>query len=279
MEQHLITIDLDGTTLNNDSKVSLLTIQTLRLLDRMGHMVCIVTGRPFRNSKDIYYQIGLQSPMVNFNGALCHFPDKEEWLGHYHNELDRELAFELFSRQDELGIDMLTVEGKDRLFSSTLNIPDSPFYPKDRAKIELLSRRSLTENPTALAIFCPEEKQAAVRDRVLDHYGDQVSIRTWGGILPLLEIVSVGINKAVGVKQIADFYHIPRELILAFGDENNDLEMLDYAGLGVAMANGTEEVKAIANDVTKYTNDQDGLAKYLIDYFGLQSHLPNYPAK
>ncbi|MGY4104295.1 Cof-type HAD-IIB family hydrolase [Ignavigranum ruoffiae] len=274
MEQHLITIDLDGTTLNNESKVSLLTIQTLRLLDRMGHMVCIVTGRPFRNSKDIYYQIGLQSPMVNFNGALCHFPDKAEWLGHYHNELDKELAFDLFSRQDELGIDMLTVEGKDRLFSSTLNIPDSPFYPKDRAKIELLSRRSLTENPTALAIFCPEEKQALVRDRVLEHYGDQVSIRTWGGILPLLEIVSVGINKAVGVKRIADFYHIPRQKILAFGDENNDLEMLDYAGLGVAMANGTEEVKAIANDVTEYSNQADGLAKYLIKYFDLQAYLP-----
>ena len=109
MEQHLIAIDLDGTTLNNDSKLSLLTIKTLRLLDRMGHLVCIVTGRPFRTSKDIYYQLGIQSPMVNFNGALCHFPDRPEWLGKYHEELDKEIAFKLFKDQDRFGIDMITV--------------------------------------------------------------------------------------------------------------------------------------------------------------------------
>lgn len=273
MEQHLISIDLDGTTLNNDSKLSLLTIQTLRLLSRMGHMICIVTGRPYRSSKDIYHQLGIASPLVNFNGALCHFPDNPNWLPSYHQDLDLEIAFELLAKQNELGINMLTVEGKDRLFSSTMNIPDSPFYPKDKDKIEVLNRQNLRQNPTALGVFCEESRQKEVRELILQAYGDKVSVRTWGGIMPVLEVVRLGINKAVGVDRIASFYHIPRKNILAFGDENNDIEMLDYAGLGVAMANATDEVKAVADDQTSLSNHQDGLADYLIKYFHLEKFI------
>lgn len=269
MHQHLIAIDLDGTTLNKASRVSPLTLQTLRALDALGHMVCIVTGRPYRTSKEIYHYLGIDSPIVNFNGALCHFPDRPQWLAYFHQELDRELAFDLLANQEKLNIDMIAVEGKDQLFTSTMNLPDSPFYPKDKAQIELLSRKTLKRNPTALAVFCALEQQETIRQQILREYGDKVSVRTWGGVMPVLEIVHEGINKAVGLAQIANFYHIPQDHILAFGDENNDLEMLEYAGLGVAMANATDEVKAIANDQTALTNDQDGLANYLIDYFHL----------
>jgi len=51
--------------------------------------------------------------------------------------------------------------------------------------------------------------------------------------------------------------------VIAFGDEHNDLELLEYAGWGVAMANGTEQLKGVANDVTEQTNEEDGLANYL----------------
>ena len=269
MKQHLITIDLDGTTLNNESKVSALTITTLRKLHDQGHMICIVTGRPYRSSKEIYRQIGIETPIVNFNGAFCHFPDYPDWLPAYHQELDKEMAFELMKHQEELEIDILAVEGRDKLFTTSTHIPESPFYPQDRSAIELLSRETLQQNPTALAVFCAIEKQETVRQRILDRYGDHVSVRTWGGVLPLLEVVQKGINKAIGVKAIADFYHIPQDHILAFGDENNDLEMIQYAGLGVAMQNATNEVKAIADDITPLSNHEDGLAHYLIKYFNL----------
>lgn len=268
-KRHLIAIDLDGTTLNNDSQVDPLTIATLRYLDQLGHLVCIVTGRPYRNSKHIYQQLAIHAPIVNFNGALCHYPGNDNWIPGYHHELDKEMAFELFANQDVLEIDLLAAEGRDQLYASSMNIPDSPFYPKESAKIELLSRESLTYNPTALTVFCGTEKQETVANRILEFYGDNVSVRTWGGILPVLEIVRKHINKAVGVKAIADFYHIPQDHIIAFGDENNDLEMLQYAGIGVAMANATDEIKGIADVITKESNHDQGLAKHLLDYFDL----------
>ncbi|EFR30895.1 Cof-type HAD-IIB family hydrolase [Eremococcus coleocola] len=270
MQQHLIAIDLDGTTLNDQSQLSEKTIETLRKLDQLGHLVCIVTGRPYRNSRDIYRQIGLDNPIVNFNGAYCHYPSRPAWLGGYHYELDKEIAFDLLTKQDELGIDMILAEGKEQLYSSNLNIPDSPFFPKDSNLIASLNRKSLLDNPTALTILCAESNMKVIEDRIIAHYGDSVSVRTWGGVLPLLEVIHAGIYKNRGVQAIADFYHIPLQNILAFGDENNDLEMLQYAGLGVAMKNAVPEVLAVADAVTDYTNDQDGLALFLEEYFNLK---------
>lgn len=269
MQQHLIAIDLDGTTLNNKSQLSRLTIQTLRLLSEQGHLVTIVTGRPFRNSADLYRQLNIQAPMINFNGALCHFPGQPNWLAGYHQDLDREIAFELFANQDKLDIDLLMAEGRDRLFTSSLNLPDSPYYPVDLATVDKLSRESLTFNPTALTIFSAEEKQTIIEHNINQAYGDYVSVRTWGGDLPVLEVVHKGINKAVGVQRISDFYRIPQSAIIAFGDEENDLEMLQFAGTGVAMKNGRSTVKAVADEETAFTNDQDGLAKHLIERFEL----------
>lgn len=269
MTQQLIAIDLDGTTLNNQSQLTDLTIKTLRKLSEMGHMIVIVTGRPFRTSIGIYQQLNIKTPMVNFNGAYCHFPNQEAWLPQYHLELDREIALEIFSHQEELEIDLICAEGINQLYTSSTKLPDSPFYPASDAKYVKLSRKSLTQNPTALTLFSREEKQASIQERILAKYGDIVSVRTWGGEFPVLEVVKKGINKSIGVKTIADFYHIPRQNIFAFGDEDNDLEMIDYVGRGVAMKNAIPKIKAIADDQTEWTNDQDGLAKYLINTFEL----------
>lgn len=84
----------------------------------------------------------------------------------------------------------------------------------------------------------------------------------------MIELIKSGINKAVGLEKITDYYGIPPERVIAFGDEDNDLEMLEFAGCGVAMGNGIEGVKSVANKVTK-SNEEDGIAVFLKDYFAL----------
>ncbi len=66
---------------------------------------------------------------------------------------------------------------------------------------------------------------------------------------------------------MADFYNIEQKDVIAFGDEFNDQEMIEYAGFGVAMKNGQPKVKAIADDVTDLDNNHDGLADYLENHF------------
>lgn len=266
MNQKLIAIDLDGTTLNNHSQLSPRTISTLDQIKNEGHIVMIATGRPYRNSKEFYDKLGLTSPLVNFNGALCHLPETKDF---YHKTLDLDLVTDLLEHQEDLGIDWISVEGKQRLYATYKEIPVNEFYPKDTHSTFISTATKLDEKPTALSLFMDEHKQEAIRLRIMERYGDLLSIRTWGGTLPCLEIVAPGIQKAVGVDEVARFYGIERKNILAFGDEDNDMEMIEYAGHGVVMSNGIDKLKNIANDITEFSNHDDGLAIYLENYFSL----------
>ena len=71
----------------------------------------------------------------------------------------------------------------------------------------------------------------------------------------------------MGVESIAAYYDIKPTNILAFGDEANDYEMIQYAGHGVMMKNGIDDLKNVADDITEFSNDENGLAKYLKNYF------------
>ena len=100
-------------------------------------------------------------------------------------------------------------------------------------------------------------------------HAELIEHRRWGAPFNIVEVVRKGLNKAVGVSLIAKDLNIPRERIIAFGDEDNDLEMIDYAGIGVAMGNGISELKNIANEVTG-TNNEDGIANFLIERLKLK---------
>ena len=269
MQQYLIAIDLDGTTLNNQSELTPYTIDVLRRVSDLGHLIVITTGRPFRNSHQYYEALGIESPMINLNGAYAHFPNKPTWAAAYEAELPLDAALKILEHQDELGVSLICAEGPNYVFASSYDLPDSPFFVIERDEITLMTEESLTFGPTSLSVFSSADDQQRIKETILRYYGDQIDVDIWGGSLPFLEVVQKGVNKAYGLKRVADFYHIPTSHIMAFGDQHNDLTMIAYAGHGVAMANAIEPLKAIANDVTGFSNDEDGLAKYLVNFFQL----------
>ena len=91
MGRKLVGIDLDRTTLNDAGNISIKTRQTIQKMQQAGHVVAIITGRPVRLSMDIYQQLGLKSPMINFNGSLVKFLIKWE---HAYFTADCEIAFD-----------------------------------------------------------------------------------------------------------------------------------------------------------------------------------------
>ncbi|MEJ7197678.1 HAD-IIB family hydrolase, partial [Staphylococcus epidermidis] len=88
-------------------------------------------------------------------------------------------------------------------------------------------------------------------------YAENIEHRRWGAPFPVIEIVKRGINKARGIEQVRQFLNIDPQHIIAFGDEDNDIEMIKYAQHGVAMDNGLQELKDIANETT-FSNNDDG---------------------
>ena len=263
LNKKLIAIDLDGTTLNQDSMITSKTKETLKKAINAGHHVSIATGRPFRMSHQFYQQLELTTPMVNFNGALVHIPN-QHWDGERETLINREIAFEILSQKKQLNLDFIAAENRDTFFIDSFDFFDEKIIASSRpGEKNLLSPKNLTTNPTSLLVRTDKRFAGAVSAELTRQFGSYVDVRTWGGPTAILEIVSKGIQKAKGVQEIANYLSIDQKDVIAFGDEHNDLELLDYAGWGVAMANGTDQLKGIANDVTPLSNQEDGLAVYL----------------
>ena len=263
LNKKLIAIDLDGTTLNPESIITSKTQETLRKAIDGGHHVSIATGRPYRMSYQYYQQLELTTPMVNFNGALVHIPN-QQWAGEQETLINKEIVFEILAQKNQLNLDFIAAENRDTFFIDTFDFFDAKFFASPNPKPEnLLSPRNLTTNPTSLLIRTEKQYAEQVSAELTRQFGKHVDVRTWGGPMAILEIVSKGIEKAKGIHQVANYLSIEQKDVIAFGDEHNDLELLEYAGWGVAMANGTEQLKGVANDVTEQTNEEDGLANYL----------------
>ncbi|HEY9576893.1 MAG TPA: HAD-IIB family hydrolase, partial [Pseudobacillus sp.] len=123
-------------------------------------------------------------------------------------------------------------------------------------------RRILIDDPTCMLIHATEATAPLIRDHLSEVHAEVIHHRRWTAPWHVIELVKLGLNKAVGIQRAAADLNIPKERIIAFGDEDNDLEMIEYAGTGVAMGNAINELKNIANEVT-LTNEEDGVAIFL----------------
>ena len=268
MEQKLIAIDLDGTTLNENSQITPKTKEVLTKATAAGHIVSIVTGRPKRISENYYDFLGLKSPMINFNGAVGHIPH-QTWDKEYALTFNRDIAFEILAAKEQLGIKVVAAEGKNMALADVPNTVIDDFFPVTLKANEVLNKINLQENPSAMTMLVDKLQLPKTVSALEENFGDKINVGVWGGPNPILELSPKGVNKAHGVKFLADTFKIDRKNILAFGDEHNDAEMIDYAGWGVVMQNGTDKLKALANDITPLTNKEDGLAHYLEEYLKL----------
>ncbi|MBH0228770.1 Cof-type HAD-IIB family hydrolase [Halobacillus yeomjeoni] len=267
-EQHLIALDLDGTLLTDDKVISERTKKTVLQAMQQGHIVVIATGRPHRASIDFYEELGLDTPMVNFNGALIHHPKDHRWNA-IHSPIGIRTAHKIIHVCHELGVKNILAEVKDQVYLDQYDDEIMKiFQGKDDSPITVGRLQSnLKDDPTSLLIHPEEDKIKKLRER-LDEEASLIEHRKWGAPWHVIEIVRAGMNKAVGLDKIARYFHIPKSRVIAFGDEDNDLEMLDYAGVGVAMGNAIDELKAVAKHVTG-TNEEDGIDAFLTDYLNL----------
>ncbi|AMW98197.1 Cof-type HAD-IIB family hydrolase [Rummeliibacillus stabekisii] len=263
-QQHLIVLDLDGTLLTDEKVISDKTKATLQKAREAGHEVMIATGRPYRASKLFYHELGLDTPIVNFNGAFVHHPLDQNWKT-VHKPIDLKVVQEVVESLNREQFENLIAEVMDDVYvqyhdEKLLNI----FSMGDPKVTTGDLHQYLKDNPTSLLIQAKESSVPGIRQYLADTKAELIDHRRWGDPFPVIEIVRHGLNKAVGLSHVAKDLGIPRDRIIAFGDEDNDLEMIEYAGVGVAMGNGISQLKNIANEVTT-TNNEDGIAEFLID--------------
>lgn len=276
MKKHMIALDLDGTLLTDDKKISERTKQVLFKAKEEGHIVVISTGRPHRASINYYYELGLDTPMVNFNGALIHHPQNRNWDA-LHNPMPIRTAHKIIEACHDLRVNNILAEVLDDVYIDSFDSKLIGFFDEIENEAPYVIgnlKQKLEEDPTSILVYPEEEQVQQLRSHLDDYHAEVIEHRKWGAPWNVIEIIKKGMNKAVGLKKIAHYFDIPQDQIIAFGDEDNDLEMIDYAGVGVAMGNAIDELKSLAKHVTA-TNEEDGIGAFLEEYLKLKVNTPN----
>ncbi|MDR3433305.1 MAG: sugar-phosphatase [Rouxiella aceris] len=269
MAIELIAIDMDGTLLNPQHEVTPAVKQALAAARKLGVQVVLATGRPFIGVKRYLEELDLQQQdcyCITNNGALVQHADDGRCFAEVTLTFADYLYFEALSRQLGVGFHALT---QSDLYTANADISPYSIHEAYLTGIPLRFRTPQQMDPAltfpkVMMVDKPERLDQAVSqipDEIRSRYTIMKSAPYY------LEILDKRVNKGEGVKVLAEKLGIARENVMTLGDQENDIAMLEYAGLGVAMGNAIDSVKAISQFVTK-SNREDGVA-YAVEKFVL----------
>lgn len=264
----IIALDLDGTLTRSDKKISPHTREVLIEAQEKGTKVVLASGRPTNGMSFLADEL----KMDRFGGTVLAFNGGEiiDWQSkEVINQvvLPDEAIPELYSFAKEKGFAIMTYCGKEILTEAEGNryIEQSAF--RNRMQIRVvdkfvdatrewgrLPKCLIVGNPDLLAVFEKEMHEWAKGKECMD------SIDFFRSEPYYLEVVPKGIDKGLCLQMVLDHYGLQREELIACGDAYNDLSMIRFAGLGVAMGNGQECVKEAADYITD-SNEADGVAR------------------
>lgn len=264
----IIAIDLDGTTLRSDNTISDYTKEVFQKVEAQGHLIVIATGRPYRLAIDIYRELQLTSPMVNFNGATLTLPGDKDWKYTHNRYVPRDFVFDLLRHQQNFELDFIGAEYRRKFYLNNFQGANPAVFGVSKFKAyNRLRINRLTSDPHSVLLATRNPDRIAQAEKIQNHYGNEVSISAWGGPDSILEVVPHGVNKAYGLKKLIKALGYHREQLIAFGDEHNDVEMFQLAQTGYAMKNASERLIGHADEILPWTNDESGVAKKLEELF------------
>ena len=263
----LVAIDLDGTLLDSKKDISPRNKATLMEAKTAGVKIVLCTGRPLKAIEVYLDELELRDNgdySITFNGGLVQKNKSGEIMEKVLMPLEdiREL------HELAVGLDVPLDVLSDGL---VLQLPSSPNYTSIYSELNNLLTFEATQldklsadgvyNKVVIALEADylDEQIKKIPSEFYDRY-EVIKTRK-----NLLEFMPKGITKAYGLSLLAKDLGIKQEEIMTIGDEENDLPMIEYAGLGVAMENAVPEVKAAAQVITD-TNDRDGVAKVVETY-------------
>ena len=259
MRFRAIATDLDGTLLRSDQSVSPRTRRAIHAAEEAGMLVVIATGRPPRWIPPIIEQLGDRGLVVCANGASVYDPARHELVHRLDLDPDvaRSIVDDLEGRLPEavLGVEQGFDFGVDRRYrDSGVNllelIPD----------IRVAPIRSFLDQPvTKLIVRLPHPAPAGTAARVQQIVGDRALV-THSTNESFLELSDPRVHKAHTVEMVLQEHGHTAADVVAFGDMPNDMELIRWAALGVAMGNAHPDLVAAADLVTT-ANDDDGVAR------------------
>lgn len=263
----MAAFDMDGTLLNRDHQLSNRTIAAVRMIANKGIIVLLATARMTSAVKNHLEKLGTLGLVVSHNGALV--KDVKTGKVYHHDTIPKNVVAQLLE----------LLEGKETVVHFNLDDdiyltapnPHSNRYVQELevSLTYISSLKELVRNPTTILLIDSKDVLEQLLIAVSNQLQGQVDyvMAPWHGNVWRLQFLATNTSKGKGVLQVAKRLGIKPEEIVSFGDNYNDMEMLQQTGLGIAMANAVPELKQAADFIT-LSNQEDGVAYILEALFG-----------
>lgn len=270
MTYRLIAFDYDGTAARDGNMPSERVRAAIAAARGRGALTVLATGRPYDSAKGYAEALGLDTPVICFQGAMV-----RELVG------DRRVLFvepapadamaEILSLADERALELVVYVG-DTMFAVDRG-RESGFYKHwfgvpttfVRSYGELADDLAATGSAPLKGLFIGSaEKNDSFHEELVRRFGDRLGVVRSHEMF--VEVHSKQASKGHSLRFLAGYYGVSQDETIAVGDAGNDISMIEWAGLGIAMANGSPAVRASADEIAPSVAD-DGLADVLERYF------------
>lgn len=253
MKYKLIALDLDGTLLNSQQIVDDDTEKIIKKCINMGLKVVLSTGRLKLSASKIAEKLDIKNEIITLNGAvIANLKDKKVT---YLNYLKSDKYKRLIPKLSMLNIPYLIYDSDTYYSDKRWEIMDL-IENVEKHKCNIVNDLCYIEKPVKAVILHDKNYDSK---RLKEFLGDK-GLKVVKTSEYSHEVLDEGVSKKNGLEYICKLYGIDRSEVMAVGDSENDIEMLQFAGLSVAMGNAFDHIKEIAHDVTD-TNDNKGVFK------------------
>jgi len=256
----LIALDLDGTLLNSQHELTERTEKALKAAMEKGIQIVLATGKTRGSALSLIARLGLTSPGIYLQGLATYNADAS--LRHQ-IFLDKAIARRVITFAEDRGFTVVAYSGS-RILTRKNNRDTNILVQYGEPDVEAIGplQNILDTTPInkVMAVKKGEYRAISALRWQLDRQLDGAARLVQAALPDMLEIVPPGGSKGAALKTMLKDLDIPAENALAIGDGENDIEMIQLAGIGVAMGNALPNVKSAANHVTT-TNDADGVAE------------------
>lgn len=266
----MIALDIDGTLLRMDKRLSRPTVQAIAAARDRGVKVVLATARPPRSTVAIHAALDLDTPIINYNGAVIHEPARRRTLRHV--AIDGAIALRLILTCRRLDPDLAvhadildkwcTDRPPDDAWYATHGVPARRLVPDFIGPVEAFTGSPVTK----LLLGTDPSRVEELRDLIQRKFMHHVQCATCDD--GLLQVQDRRVDKAEALALIAHAQGLRAEQVMAIGDAHNDVGMLRWAGIGVAMGNAWPAAIRAA-DVTVPSNNDEGVA-HAIERFVLR---------
>ena len=264
----LLALDLDGTIVTKMHSIPERTQAAIKAASRQGVRVAIATGREYPVTQKFIRLLELTTPVICYQGALIYdfLADRTITSEAMPLSLTRQLVD--LSRRRQLALHLYFghqafTEAPTEL-SRTL-LTNTGIWPVEVSDLTEV----MTSGAIKGLIVHPAEETEAVTVQLKAALGSRLNV--FRSLDTLVEITSPGVSKGHALAKLADYFGIDRSEVMAIGDQDNDIEMIAWAGLGVAMGNASPGAKATANHIAPPLSEEGAawaIEKFILGHSG-----------